>query len=233
MVDRHGPLPRVGRRVRGDRSRLAPTAVGVAAGAMVVGYIATEWASARLDARMLPWVVGRGLGVAGYLALTALTAVGLWLRHPWRLRWQRPSPLTQMWAHASLAAVTALLVAGHIVALCLDRFAGVGWHGAFVPGQSTYRPLAVGLGTVGLYLGVLVGFSVPLAGRVLGRSWLPLHRLASGAFAVVWLHGLLAGSDTARLRMMYAATGAVVCVLALSRRLARQPLATVPAAGRP
>lgn len=216
----------------GERSSLTPTAFGVAAVAMVVGYIATEWAGARLNARMLPWIVGRGLGVAGYLALTALTAVGLWLRHPWRLRWQRPSPLTQMWVHASLAAVTALLVAGHVVALCLDRFAGVGWNGAFLPGQSTYRPLAVGLGSLGLYLGVLVGVSVPLAGRLLGRSWLPLHRLASAAFALVWLHGLLAGSDTARLRMVYGATGALVCALALSRRLARPPLATVPVAGR-
>lgn len=212
-------------------ARVAPVAVGVTAAAVVVGYAATTWAGAHLSARMVPWVVGRGLGIAAYLALTALTAVGLWLRHPWRLRWSRPTPLTQMWVHAALAAVTGLLVTGHIVALAVDRFAGVGWTGALVPGQSAYRPLAVGLGTLGLYVGLLVGTSVPLAGRLLGRAWLPIHRCASVAFALVWMHGLLAGSDTPRLRALYLATGAFVCALSLSRRLARQPLATIAPAG--
>lgn len=205
-----------------------PVVTATLTGAVVVGYTATKWSGAHVAPAMLPWVVGRGLGIAAYLCLVALTALGLWLRHPWRLRWTRPAPLTQMWIHASLAAVTGLLVAGHIVALALDSFAGVGWTGAFVPGQSVYRPLAVGLGTLALYTGLAVGLSVPLAGRLLRRAWLPVHRLASLAFALVWTHGLLAGSDTPRLRLVYVATGAAVVALSLTRRLARQPLATVP-----
>ena len=208
-----------------------PVATATVAAAVIVGYTATKWSGAHVARGMLPWVVGRGLGIAAYLSLVALTALGFWLRHPWRLRWARPSPLTQMWVHAALAAVTGLLVAGHIVALAVDSFAGVGWRGAFVPGGSTYRPLAVGLGTLALYTGLLVGLSVPLAGRLLRHAWLPVHRLASVAFALVWMHGLLAGSDTPRLRLVYIVTGAGVAILSLTRRLAKQPLATAPMAG--
>jgi DMSO/TMAO reductase YedYZ heme-binding membrane subunit len=143
------------------------------------------------------------------------------LRHPWRLRQPRSSPTTHLRAHAALAAATGVLVAGHIAALSLDRYAGVGWTGAFVPGQSTYRTAAVAIGTVALYAGVLVGGTAALAGRLFRRAWLPIHRLAAVTFILVWGHAVLAGSDTPSLRAVYGATGALVLGLALSRRLAR------------
>jgi predicted ferric reductase len=168
---------------------------------------------------MLPWILGRGLGIAAYLSLTALTALGLWLRHPWAQRWRTLAPTTRIRAHALLAATTIVLVIGHVVALVLDSFAGVGLKGALVPGASGYRPLAVALGTVSLYLAALVSGSAALAGRLAGRAWRPIHHVALAVFGLSWAHGLLAGSDTPRLRLMYAATGGVVAALAVTRRL--------------
>jgi DMSO/TMAO reductase YedYZ heme-binding membrane subunit len=168
---------------------------------------------------MLPWTLGRGLGIAAYLSLTMLTAFGLWLRHPAAQRWGWPAAATRIRAHAVLAAATLVLVLGHVVALVLDSFAGVGVRGAIVPGASGFRPFAVALGTVSLYLFVLVGSSAALAGRLARRAWLPIHRVALAVFGLAWAHGLLAGSDTPRLRLMYAATGGVVAMLAVTRRL--------------
>jgi methionine sulfoxide reductase heme-binding subunit len=85
--------------------------------------------------------------------------------------------------------------------------------------MSGYRPFAVALGTVSLYLAVLVGASAALAGRLVGRAWRPIHHIALVIFGLSWAHGLLAGSDTPRLRLMYAVTGGLVAVLAVSRRL--------------
>lgn len=192
---------------------------GVAATALATGWAVSTWASASVSRGMLPWVLGRGLGIAGFLALAALTATGLWLRHPARVRLGWPSPAALLWTHAALAASTLLLVVGHLVALAVDPFAGVGWTGVLVPGTAHYRPFAVGLGVVGLYLGLLVAASVVLAGRLVGRHWLPIHRFASVAFALVWFHAALAGSDTGRLRWLYVGTGAVLGVLLLTRRL--------------
>jgi len=112
---------------------------------------------------MLPWILGRGLGIAAYLSLTALTLLGLWLRHPLAQRWQWPLAVTRIRMHAVLAASTVVLILGHVVALVLDKFAGVGVLGAVAPGASGYRPLAVALGTVSVYLALLVGASAALA----------------------------------------------------------------------
>ena len=199
---------------------LAALVTGCAA---VVGYAATRTFGAAHVGRMLPWVLGRGLGLAAYLSVVALTCAGLWLRHPWRVRWRRPAVEGQLRVHAALAALTLVLVAGHIVALALDSFAGVGWKGAVVPGAATYRPTAVAIGTVSLYLGLLVGVSAALAGRIGRRAWLPVHRLAAGVFALVWVHGVVAGSDSSRLATVYLVSGAVVIALAVSRRLAHSP----------
>lgn len=190
---------------------------------LAVGYAASVMFGTVHVGRMLPWILGRGLGIAAYLCLVALTAAGLWLRHPWRLRWRRPAPEAQLRLHATLAALTLVLLLGHITALVLDRYAGVGLRGALLPAAASYRPFAVALGTVSVYVGLLVGLSAALAGTLVRRAWLPVHKLASVVFALTWLHAMLAGSDTARLAWLYLVTGAFVIGLALTRRLAPAP----------
>lgn len=185
----------------------------------LAGFALSAWMGAAPVGRMLPWVLGRGLGIASYLALTALTSIGLWQRHPAAQRWRWPAPLVRMRAHAALAAATVVLILGHVIALVLDSFAGVGVLGAVVPGASGFKSLAVALGTVSLYLAVLVGATAALAGRLTGRIWRPIHATAVAVFGLAWAHGLLAGSDAPRLRLMYAVTGAVVALLVVTRRL--------------
>ncbi len=195
-----------------------PVVVGL--GGLAAGELVTAAATPLLHDRMWPWIVGRGLGVAAYLDLTALVVVGTWFRHPWRLRRPLLHPAAQLRTHAALAAAGLALVAGHAVALVLDPYAGVGWVGAIIPGQAHYRPLAVALGTLGLYAGLVVGGSAALAGRIGRGSWQRVHRLAAVGFALVWLHGVLAGSDTPALRPMYLLTGLLVIGLTASRWLA-------------
>lgn len=193
-----------------------------AAGSVLAAHVLGQAGPSALHDRMLPWIVGRGLGVAAYLCLTALAGVGLWFRHPWRRGARaivRASSLLR--AHAALAAATAVLVAGHVTALALDTYARVGWNGALVPGLSHYRPLAVALGTASLYLCLLVGTSAALAGRVTGRHWLGVHRLALATFVLMWLHGVEAGSDVTTLRWLYVSTGVLIAVLAVSRAMGR------------
>jgi sulfoxide reductase heme-binding subunit YedZ len=197
--------------------------------AAALGYVGVSAVVARVSAQMLPWVLGRAFGVAAYLGLFVMTGLGLWLRHPWRIRratWSGPAVHR---AHALLASVTLLFIAGHVVALAVDRYAGVGWAGTFVPGHSGYRPLAVALGTVGLYVGLAVGLSARLAGWIGGRAFLRIHQLGIVGFAIVLGHGFLAGSDRTALLPVYAVTGAAISALAISRRLAEPVTSTLPA----
>jgi len=169
-----------------------------------------------LHNRMLPWILGRSLGVACYVVLTALVAIGLWLRHPWRTRVWSPGPNALLRAHVVLAASAVTLLIGHLTALALDHYAGVGWTGAFVPWGATYRPTAVALGTLGLYAMVLVASTALLAGWVGGRVWFPIHAASALTFALVSAHAVLAGSDTHGLLWMYVLAATVVVVLQAS-----------------
>jgi hypothetical protein len=183
--------------------------------------------AARTDVRspMLPWVAGRALGLAAYVALFSLVLVGIWHRRTRRFRTTALlRPETRLRIHAALASAVLVLVAGHVVALVLDTYAGVGWKGAVVPGLSRYRTFAVGLGVTAVYGLVAVAATAAVAGRIGGRRWLLVHRLAGPVFGAVWLHGVLAGTDARALRLAYLVSGAIV---ALARML-RRPEASSP-----
>jgi len=134
---------------------------------------------------------------------------------------RRPGPAFRIRVHVSLAVFTLAFTVLHIVALASDRYAGVGWRGALVPGLASYRPLPVTLGVIGLYAGLLAGVTAAAAGRFAGRVWWPIHKVAILSLVLVWVHGVLAGSDTPALLVMYVTSGAAVIVLAVSRYTAR------------
>ena len=183
------------------------------------GFVVAVHSEALLHDRMLPWILGRSLGVASYVALTALVALGIWFRHPWRVTRRTPSPETLLRSHAALAACTLALLAGHVTALVLDRYSGVGWTGMLVPWHAQYRPTGVALGSIALYGLVLVAASAALAGSLARRVWLPVHSVSSLVFAVSLAHGVVAGSDSRVLWSMYLVTGGVVAALQASRLL--------------
>jgi hypothetical protein len=173
--------------------------------------------------REAPWILGRAAGVTTYLLLVALVALGLVLSHPWRTRIAWPSAATRIRVHVSLAVFTLAFLVLHVAVLATDSYAGVGWRGAFLPMAASYRPVAVTLGLVAAYAGLLAGLTAALAGRVAVRIWWPIHKAAALTLATVWLHAVLAGSDTEPLLPLYVGTGGLVIVLALSRYAARTP----------
>jgi DMSO/TMAO reductase YedYZ heme-binding membrane subunit len=89
--------------------------------------------------------------------------------------------------------------------------------------QSAYLPVAVTLGVLGAWAGLVVGSTALLAGHLPQRLWWRVHKVAIVALLLVWLHGVLAGGDTAMLRWLYLSTGGLVAVVALSRYAARTP----------
>jgi hypothetical protein len=185
--------------------------------ALLAGHFLAELSAPALHSRMLPWILSRGLGLAALLSLAALTGLGLWLHHPWRASISGVRPISWLRAHSALAATTVMLVVAHLTAIALDRYAHVGWLGALVPWRSAYRPSPVALGTLALWMIILVGASAGLAGVIGGGRWLAIHRMAWLSFAAAWLHGVTAGSDTARLRLIYLATGIAVTSVAATR----------------
>jgi len=187
---------------------------------VLVGELTGSQGRALIHNKMLPWILGRSLGIATYVSLSAMVVLGLWLRHPWRARFRRPGPESILWAHVSLAACTVALLIGHLTSLALDKYAGVGWTGVFVPWGAQFKPTGVALGTLAFYLLLLVVGTAALAGSI-GRSvWFPIHTASVVVFCLCLVHGVLAGSDSVDLRWLYVGTGALVLVLQFTRWLA-------------
>jgi sulfoxide reductase heme-binding subunit YedZ len=214
------------RRSGSGQARTRLRDIGGAAGALAVsvstGFVLSLHDAGLLHNRMLPWILGRSLGIATYVALSALVVLGIWFRHPWRVARRTPSPEFLLRAHVTLAACTVALLAGHVTALVLDRYSGVGWIGAVVPWHARYRPTGVALGSVALYGIVLVASTAALAGSIGRRVWLPVHSVSSAVFAASLAHGLLAGSDSHVLWWMYVVSGVLVATLQTSRLLTRR-----------
>lgn len=206
-----------------SRDRLRATASGtglvvlVAASAVATSWIVGRAITAIAGDKMAPWILGRAAGITSYLLLVALSLLGLLLSHPRRSQWRRPSSAVRIRIHVSLAVFTLVFTVLHIVVLATDKYAGVGWYGAFVPMGATYRPLPVTLGVIGLYAGLAAGITAALAGRVSRRVWWPVHKVAIVSLALVWVHGILAGIDTPVIIAMYVITGGLVVGVAVSR----------------
>ncbi len=83
----------------------------------------------------------------------------------------------------------------HIVSLLLDTTARIGLLDVFVPFHSSYGTLGIGLGAVSLDVLVLVSVTAYLKRRMSKEAWLWIHRLSYAAFALVFLHAVLSGTD--------------------------------------
>lgn len=225
---REAPLQPPPPRPRRGSLRIATGALAGAALAVSIGLgaLAGRFSAPVVHDRYFPWLAGRALGLATFACLFALVAAGLWMRHPWRSRFAVVHPETLLRLHAALASATVVLLGGHLSFLAGDRYAGVGVVGALVPGLSSYRTVPVALGTAAAWSLVLVAASARLAPRLLGRGWLRLHQLAAPIFVASFFHGVLAGTDTARLRLAYAAAGLLLAAMWLSRHLATARIPT-------
>ena len=212
--------------LRGLRRAAAVAALMLLAGlsAAATGWLLGVVTQSVAGNRNAPWIIGRAAGLSAYVLLVLLVMTGLVLSHPGRSRLRRPSATARIRLHVSLAAFTLALTVLHVVVLATDSYAGVGWRGTFVPMASTYRPVPVTLGVIGLYAGLLAGLTASFSGRrVIARVWWPVHKVAVVALVLVWGHGVLAGIDTALLLWLYLLSGAAVLALAVWRYVARSP----------
>lgn len=150
----------------------------------------------------LAWSLLRATGTVAYLALAVTVTFGALLgsRHapPWLARAQ------QYGWHGILSGFALTLGTAHGLLLTVDGKYAQPLGALLLPGTSTFAPIAVGLGTLGLYALALVYLSTRWRKKFSQQVWRTLHLVAYPAFGLLTLHGLLAGSD--HLGLLYAAS---------------------------
>ena len=157
------------------------------------------------------WLLARSSGLTAYVLLTLSVLAGLVVKsRPFRSL--KPAAVTDL--HRLLALLGLGALAGHAAALVLDTTVQVSLAGLFVPGLVSYRPVWTSFGILAAELMVLVYASFSMRKRIGAKNWRRLHWATYGIFALATVHGLAAGTDSARPWAFGLYVGAVAAVAA-------------------
>jgi sulfoxide reductase heme-binding subunit YedZ len=138
-------------------------------------------------------VIARVAGLASYGALAIALLTGIALRTA-VLDWMGSNrALRAMHAYTTWLWITLGVV--HIGGLLLDQTARIGVLDVLVPFRAPYGTLAVGLGTLSVDALIVVSVTAWMKRRIRPDWWRWLHRLSYVAFALMFLHAVLSGTD--------------------------------------
>src|ERR1700694_655514 len=139
------------------------------------------------------WVLARVAGLSSYAALAIAMVTGIALRTA-VLDW-----LGSNRALRSLHEYTTVLwipLAGiHFLALVLDSTARIGVVDLVVPFRAAYGNLPIGLGALSVDVLLVVTVTALLKRHIKPGIWKWLDRLSSAAFALIFFHAVLSGTD--------------------------------------
>jgi DMSO/TMAO reductase YedYZ heme-binding membrane subunit len=139
------------------------------------------------------WVLARVAGLSSYAALAIALITGIALRTA-VLDWLGSNRALRG-LHEYTTVLWIPLAGLHLLSLLLDTTARIGLLDLVIPFHSTYGTLAIGLGALSVDLLMLVTVTAFLKRRMNKDVWLWLHRLAYPAFALLFLHAVLSGTD--------------------------------------
>lgn len=160
------------------------------------------------------WYLTRGTGAVTLILLTLSVILGIVDQRRWRSqRWPR-FVLDAM--HRNVSLLVLALLAVHVLTAWLDSFAPISLLDAVVPFRSSYRPVWLGLGALGLDLLVAIAVTSLLRQRVGQPAWRAIHWLAYAAWPVAVVHGLGTGTDTPSTWMLALTVACILAVLAAS-----------------
>jgi sulfoxide reductase heme-binding subunit YedZ len=166
-------------------------------------------AASEYQAQLRVWLAARATGITAYIVLTLVVALGLILSHPVNQSTWKLSRRLFPW-HENLFVFIVAFVILHVVAIVLDPYAGVGIGGAIIPGLSSYRTVPVAIGNIALYALLVAAITARYTKLLPPGVWLKLHRASLLIWALAWGHGMLSGTDTEPMTLLYVGSGLIM-----------------------
>jgi DMSO/TMAO reductase YedYZ heme-binding membrane subunit len=139
------------------------------------------------------WYVARAGGLVAWGLVVASCAWGL--LHALRTFGRRPSPVWMLSTHRYLSALAVVFVGVHVGAILIDGYVQFSLADVLVPMVSTWHPVEVAWGIVGMYVLVAVEVTSLLRARLTPKVWRGVHVLSYVLLALVTVHLLTAGTD--------------------------------------
>jgi predicted ferric reductase len=140
------------------------------------------------------WFITRSSAWVGYILLWISTLWGLVLPTKLFDRFLSPSFTFDFHEYISLLAIGFVIL--HIGVLLFDSFSPFSLIQILLPFLSPYRPFWVGIGTLSLYLTLLVTVTFYLRKRIGQKKFRAIHTLSLVAFFGAALHGFFSGTDS-------------------------------------
>lgn len=165
----------------------------------------------------LSWYLTRASGMVAWVALVASLVLGVLLATRVLKPADRPAWLLAM--HRWLAGIAVVTTALHLVTLVTDSYVHFSWAELLVPGASRWKPLAVAVGVVSLYLLAAVQITSMMMRRLSRRVWKAVHL---SSYALVWavsVHAGMAGTDVTN--RVYQAVALALLIAAVSATIVR------------
>ena len=166
-----------------------------------------------LTSSPVDWYAARAAGVAAYVALTLVIAVGIGLAGKVQARtWPRFAVED---VHRFGGLLVGWLVGLHVLAIAIDSYLPFSLGQLIVPFASRYRPLWTGLGIAAAELLVALAITNRQRKRLPHPFWRRAHYLNFAVWTLASLHGLMAGTDrgAAWLAILYGVCVATVLML--------------------
>jgi methionine sulfoxide reductase heme-binding subunit len=175
----------------------------------------------------LLWLTSRAAALTAFFVLAAALVTGQALRSAMFEGVMRNRNLASL--HRFLTVCWVPFVGLHVLAMTLDAVARISPIDLVIPFRVSYAAVAIGLGTIGFDLLLVVTITAYLRRQIDPQAWRWLHRLSYLMFGVFALHALLAGTDFARPLVLAPAAGVVAFIAILSlARLAFGRMETTP-----
>ena len=144
----------------------------------------------------LPWYVARASGLVAWALLAGSVVWGLLMTSKLVRRRVKNSWLLDL--HRWLGGLALTFTGIHILAIMSDTYVHFGLASVLVPFASHWHPAAVAWGVASLYLLAAVELTSLVRRHLNQRLWRRIHFLSFPLFVMSTLHGLTAGTDSAR-----------------------------------
>lgn len=175
------------------------------------------------------WYTTRATGIVAWICSLAAILVGVLITTRVLKGLDRPAWMLDL--HRWLGGLSIAIAGAHALVLIPDDFVTFTASELLVPFSGDWKPEAVGLGIVAMYILLAVQLSSLVMGRLPKSLWRAIHLTSYAMFALVTVHAILAGSDTGKpLYVGFSTAMAMVGAAVLGIRVVRGRF--VPAAIR-
>jgi hypothetical protein len=157
----------------------------------------------------IPWYAARASGVVSWSLILLTIVWGMLLAT--RVLGRRAAPAWLLSLHRYLGALAVVFVGVHVGAILLDTYTSFGLADVLVPFASSWHPVAVAWGIVGMYLLAAIEITSLLRHKLSHKVWHIIHLTSYLLFGFVTVHFVTAGTDA---KAILASTAAVLVATA-------------------